>query len=158
MAYRRIACALIAASLLAGCADYQGVGPKQGFGTLSGAAAGGLLGAQAGKGSGNLAMTAFGTLAGALIGSGIGSSLDKADQMYMGRAQSQAFNAPIGQRVRWENDDTGNYGTITPTRQGRDSSGSVCREFQQTVYVGGRPQQAFGQACQQRDGSWKIVS
>ena len=158
MTPKRIACALLAASLLTGCADMQGVGPKQGFGALGGAAAGGLLGAQAGKGSGKLAMVAAGTLFGALIVSGIGSSLDKADQMYLSRAQTQAFSAPIGQPVAWDNDASGNYGTVTPIRQGRDAYGSACREFQQTIYVGGRSQNAFGQACQQSDGSWKIVS
>src|SRR5258705_13201104 len=32
-----------------------------------------------------------------------------------------------------------------------------CREFTTTVTVGGQPQQAFGQACQQPDGSWQIT-
>jgi len=33
-----------------------------------------------------------------------------------------------------------------------------CREFQQTVIVGGQPQQGYGTTCQQPDGSWQIVS
>lgn len=33
-----------------------------------------------------------------------------------------------------------------------------CREFQQTVTVGGQPQQGYGTTCQQPDGSWQIVS
>jgi hypothetical protein len=32
-----------------------------------------------------------------------------------------------------------------------------CREFTSTVTIGGQPQQAFGQACQQPDGSWQIT-
>jgi hypothetical protein len=31
-----------------------------------------------------------------------------------------------------------------------------CREFQQTVTIGGRPQQAVGTICQQADGTWKV--
>jgi surface antigen len=31
-----------------------------------------------------------------------------------------------------------------------------CREFTAAVTVGGQPQQAFGQACQQPDGTWRI--
>lgn len=33
-----------------------------------------------------------------------------------------------------------------------------CREFQNTVVVGGKPQQAYGTTCQQADGSWQISS
>jgi hypothetical protein len=31
-----------------------------------------------------------------------------------------------------------------------------CREFTQTVIIGGMQQQAYGISCQQADGSWKI--
>ena len=31
-----------------------------------------------------------------------------------------------------------------------------CREFQQSVTIGGVPQQAYGVSCQQADGSWRI--
>lgn len=34
---------------------------------------------------------------------------------------------------------------------------SYCREYTRTVYVGGRSQDAFGQACLQPDGDWVIV-
>jgi hypothetical protein len=33
-----------------------------------------------------------------------------------------------------------------------------CREFQTQTMVGGQPQPSYGTACQQPDGSWKIVS
>ena len=32
-----------------------------------------------------------------------------------------------------------------------------CRAFTAQVMVGGQPQQAVGQACQQRDGSWQVT-
>jgi surface antigen len=148
---------LLSASLLAtaGCAD--GIGTKQGVGTLGGAAAGGLAGAQIGKGTGQLAATAGGVLLGALLGSEVGKSLDRADQSYATRAANTAYTAPIGQPIQWENPESGNYGTVTPTREGRTANGQYCREFNQTIYVGGRAEQATGQACQQPDGSWKIV-
>jgi surface antigen len=154
---RKIAPALIALTVMAGCTT-DGIGPKQGFGTLGGAAAGGLLGAQIGGGTGKLAATAAGTLLGAFLGSEIGSSLDRADQAYAGRAVQQAQSAPIGQRIVWNNPESGNSGVIVPIREGRQpNTNAYCREYQQTVTVGGRTQQAFGQACQQPDGSWKIV-
>src|SRR4051794_16854608 len=56
-----------------------GSGPKQVFGTLSGAALGGWAGSGIGGGAGKLAATAAGTLLGALLGNGLGSSLDRAD-------------------------------------------------------------------------------
>jgi hypothetical protein len=33
-----------------------------------------------------------------------------------------------------------------------------CREFQDTVTVGGAQQRAYGTTCQQPDGSWRIVA
>jgi surface antigen len=32
-----------------------------------------------------------------------------------------------------------------------------CREFTGTVTIGGQPQQAYGNACQQPDGTWRIT-
>ena len=54
------------------------------------------------------------------------------------------------------NPETGNRGTIEPTRTYQ--SGQTCREYQHTVYVGGRAEQARGNACRQPDGTWRIVS
>jgi surface antigen len=151
------------ALLLAGCAN-SGNGPgefganKTTAGGLLGAVGGAVAGAQFGSGSGRLAATAAGTLLGALIGSEVGSSLDRADQQYARRAQTQAQAAPIGQSIVWSNPESGHTGTVTPIREGRiPSTGEYCREFQQTVQVGGQSQQAYGTACRQADGSWRVV-
>ena len=46
----------------------------------------------------------------------------------------------------------------TQTAQGAPQSGPQnCREFTAQVTVGGQPQQAVGQACQQPDGSWQVT-
>ncbi|WP_448207211.1 hypothetical protein [Azospirillum sp. sgz302134] len=37
-------------------------------------------------------------------------------------------------------------------------SGQLCREYQSTVNIGGVPQQTHGTACQQPDGSWRIMN
>jgi hypothetical protein len=34
----------------------------------------------------------------------------------------------------------------------------TCREFQQTITVGGTPQEAYGTSCLQPDGNWKVMS
>lgn len=33
-----------------------------------------------------------------------------------------------------------------------------CREYTRTIYVGGKPQEGYGTACLQPDGSWQIVN
>lgn len=137
----------------------QSGGPnKQQMGTALGGVLGGIAGNQVGQGSGNTAATIGGTLLGAFLGSSIGSSLDRADMMYYNQAATQAYSAPIGQNISWSNPQSGNSGTITPVRDGRASNGSYCREFQQTIFVDGMNQTAYGVACQQPDGTWRIVN
>jgi surface antigen len=145
---------------LSACAVPDGVGgygTKSVVGGLGGAAAGGLLGSQFGRGSGNLAMTGLGVLAGALAGSAVGQSLDRADQAALERnTHATLTSQPIGQPIAWSNPQNGNQVVVTPTREGY-SGDAYCREFQQTVIVGGRKQQGYGHACRQPDHSWKIV-
>ncbi|HAC59435.1 RT0821/Lpp0805 family surface protein [Parvibaculum sp.] len=144
---------------LAGCQTgnpygYSG-GPKEGIGTLAGAVAGGLAGSQIGGGSGRLWATGAGVLIGALVGNNIGRSLDRADQAYLQNASYGAFQT--GQPTRWSNPQSGNYGYVEPGRS-YQSGNAYCREYSQTVYIGGRPESAYGTACRQPDGSWQIVS
>lgn len=147
--------------VLATSACTQTTGYKQMGGTILGGAGGAVAGAQFGKGKGNLAMVALGTLLGAYVGNEIGASLDRADQMALQQAQGRALNAPMGQTIQWDGrqygSQSGAYGSFTPTRDGRDTAtGQYCREYQSTIYVGGQQQQAYGVACRQMDGSWKV--
>lgn len=132
-------------------------GNKQTGGTLIGAGLGGLLGAQFGKGTGQLAAVALGTVAGALLGNGIGQSLDRADRSYLERNTQYGLESTrAGTVTTWQNPDSGNYGTITPTATYRAPDGEYCREYQQSVTVGGRTETAYGTACRQPDGTWRI--
>ena len=141
--------------LTSGCAS---MGPKEGGGTLLGAGAGALAGAQFGQGDGKLIAVAVGTLAGALIGREIGVSLDRADQLAMERnAQYSLENTRTHTTTPWQNPDTGNSGSITPVETYKSPEGQYCREYIQKVMVGGEEQQAYGTACRQPDGSWKVV-
>jgi surface antigen len=127
-------------------------------GALVGAAAGGLLGNQFGSGSGKGAMTALGVVAGGLLGSQVGKSLDQADIAYANRTTQTALEtAPPGQALPWRNDQSGASGTVVPRAYTQMADGTYCREFQQTITVGGQTQQGYGTACKQPDGSWKIV-
>ena len=132
-------------------------GQKQSGGTLLGAGLGALAGSQIGSGRGQLAAVAIGALGGAFLGNSVGQSLDRADQLHANRATRAARTAPIGQPIEWRNPDTGHHGRVTPIREGNNRrTGAYCREYQQTVTVGGRSRDAYGTACRQRDGSWKI--
>jgi surface antigen len=80
------------------------------------------------------------------------------DRGYYNSAAQQAAAAPVGQQVTWYNPTSGAQGTITPTHTGTASDGSACREYQQTVTIGGKTERAYGTACQQADGSWRIIN
>jgi surface antigen len=161
----RISCIVAVALGLAACAPAEqrtpgaiGEANKTTGGTVIGAVGGGLLGSQIGHGGGQLAAVAAGTLLGAFIGHQVGESLDRADIDYARRAQERAYAAPIGQQIVWSNPQSGNSGTVTPRREGTDTAGNYCREYQTTVTVGGKSEQAYGTACRQPDGSWKVIS
>ncbi len=142
---------------LSACESYQGAGNKQMIGAGSGAVLGGLLGSRLGGGSGQLWATGAGVLIGTLVGSEIGKSLDSADRQHMSQATYDVQSAPIGETVSWNNPESGNSGDVVATKDGYTESGKYCREYQQTIYVGGREESAYGTACQQPDGSWEIV-
>lgn len=140
-------------------------GSKEGFGTLLGALGGAVVGsAIAGNGGhhgrrGNGGAVIIGALAGAAIGNSIGKSLDRADRRAMYNARQAALeNYPTGQQSTWYNPDTGNSGTYTPEPAYQSDNGRYCREYQQTVTIGGQVQEAYGKACRQPDGSWEIAN
>lgn len=143
---------------LSGCESVNNAGSKQQVGAVSGAVIGGILGSNVGEGKGQLWATGVGTLLGVLVGSEIGKSLDKADMQYAQQANYEAHDAPLGQEIEWNNPESGNYGSVTPVRDGTDTAGRYCREYQQTIYVGGQQENGYGIACRQEDGSWEIVS
>ena len=154
-----LACLLVSvlagALLLAGCEG----GPKQQVGTVLGAGIGAIAGSTVGDGRGQLVAIAAGTLIGSMLGSEIGKSLDKADLAYMNQTQQEALEtAPSGTRSAWQNPDSGNSGAIVPQPAVQQADGTYCREFQQTITVGGQTESAYGRACRQPDGQWKIVS
>jgi surface antigen len=130
--------------------------PKAVLGTLIGGGLGAGIAAAAGGGTGAMVGAALG---GALIGGLIGNRLDARDKRMASEAAQKAFeNNRVGQTSAWQNPDTGNSGTITPTRTTQLANGQYCREYKQTITVGGEQHQAYGTACRQPDGTWKIQS
>ena len=141
-----IVAATAAALLLSGCQGME-ENPKQTGGMVIGAIGGALIGSQFGGGSGRVVGAAVGSLAGALIGSEIGRLLDAADRAAMQRASMQAYNAPMGEPVTWQNPQSGHHRQVVPVNQGYIAGGLYCRQFEETVYVAGRPTRALNTAC-----------
>ena len=138
--------------LTAGCATMED-NPKTSIGAFGGAAFGGLIAAAAGGGGPAIAGAVIG---GALLGGLAGNMLDQRDKRMAAEAQQRALEtAPTGGPVAWTNPDTGHSGTVTPTRTYHSDRG-YCREFQNTVVIDGKNENAYGTACRQPDGSWKV--
>lgn len=128
------------------------------IGGLAGAAIGGFLGSKVGSGSGRTFATIGGVLAGGLLGNQAATRLTCQDQQEVySTTQSTLEEYPSGRSATWNNPDSGHWGTVTPTKTYVDSRGQNCREFEQTIYIDGRPEKGVGEACRQPDGSWRII-
>ena len=82
-------------------------------------------------------------------------NINEEQQRMHEQAQILATTAKIGESIEWQ--DGENSGSVKTTRIGKSTSGRYCREFQQTISIGRKTEQAYGTACQQVDGSWEIV-
>lgn len=128
--------------------------------TATGALAGGLIGNQLFQGKNAFAGVLAGALIGGVIGNRIGVYMDEQDKANM---QSAIVNTPVNQQASWTSNNAGPDGqpvtyTVTPTRNYYSHTHRYCREYQTTVTVGGKAQQAYGKACRMPDGQWKVVS
>lgn len=124
-------------------------------GTVIGGILGGAAGSQVGKGRGRTVATVAGAIAGGYVGGNVGRSMDDTDRL---KARNSLEYNRTNEPSSWHNPDTGNDYTVTPTRTYQSDSGRYCREYQTDVVVGGRREQAYGTACRQADGSWKVAS
>jgi len=140
---------------LTGCATIES-NPKTTIGAVGGGTVGGLIAAAAG---GNPAAIAASVIGGILVGGLVGNLLDERDKKMAAEAERKALEtAPSGTSVTWKNPDNGHAGTVTPVRTYQTSTGQYCREYQTNVTIEGKSDKAYGTACRQPDGSWKIVS
>ena len=150
-----IAIILLVALVATGCATME-ANPKTTIGAVGGGALGGLIAGAAGA---NPAAIAASVIGGMLVGGLVGNLLDERDKRLAAEATQKALeSAPTGKPVAWQNPDNGHSGTVVVVQTYQTASAAYCREFQQTVNIGGQPQSATGTACRQPDGSWKIVS
>jgi surface antigen len=134
------------------CTNY---GQQEQAGMVIGGALGGLLGAQydGGHQDARTAAIIVGTLAGAAIGGAVGRSMDQVDRI---KTSQTLENVRTGVSSSWRNPDTGNLYSVTPTRT-YETAGSPCREYVIKARIGGKPEEVYGTACRQPDGSWKTM-
>jgi len=145
--------ALFTVLLLLGCAS--GTQQGQSLGSITGGIVGGVVGHQFGGGSGKTIASAVGAIAGGLIGSELGRVYDKLNneerRVHTSTISNTIQTSKIGEGNKWYNPQTGNSGRVIVTEQEK-----YCREYQETIVIGGREHQAYGKTCRQPDGSWKI--
>ena len=126
---------------------------------MIGAISGGVIGHQVGKGSGQALATFAGVLLGSVVGGQIGRDLDEAERLKLASATQYALeNQRSGTRTVWDNPDRRVCGVVVPRPAFKNELDQYCREFQQTIVVGGKKQNAYGTACRQPDGQWKIAN
>ena len=142
----------------AGCETIEretGLGTGAQAGAAGGAATGGLIAALAGA---NPAWIAFSVIAGGVAGGFLGDALDDNDKQYHANSGYQAFETQDqGGSTSWNNPDSGNSGSTTIDNTFTRSDGTQCKNFTQTINAEGKEQTVYGTACQQADGTWKIV-
>lgn len=135
------------------CSNVKGT-----IGTVVGGVAGGVLGNQIGRGSGRTIATIGGAVLGGVVGNAIGNSMDRQDCYEIERQRERVLYAPVGHREYYRNNHNGNVVESRSLRDYRSRNGEYCREYQTTIIVQGRREQAYGQACQNRDGTWEIIN
>ena len=128
----------------------RGLFTKQNIGTALGAAVGGLLGSQLGRGSGNTVATIAGVVGGGFLGNQVGAGMDQGDQGCMAQTLDQA---PPGRTVTWQNPDSHRDYRVTP-RDEFDRHGQRCRNVESEAIIDGRREVVTNVACRRRDGSW----
>lgn len=125
-------------------------------GAIPGSAAGAIPGSVA---SGVFPTSLIGSLAGAYVSGEIAKSLDVRDRTSMEQSTQQALaTGPAGKTARWVNTHSGSSGSITPQPSYRDSKGRLCREYQETIKAKNLSKTGYLTACQEPDGSWRIVN
>jgi len=136
---------------LAACADR---GPNETAGTIVGGVLGAVVGSQIGSGTGQIVATAAGTLLGAWIGGSVGRSLDDKDRETAYQTDQDALeHNDDGETSSWSNPENSTSGQMTPVSSMQTAQGT-CREYEKSVVVDGKIEQAKGTACRNSEGLW----
>lgn len=139
----RIQIALVAAAVaLSGCSTV-GLGGGRTGSSGSGAATGPAA-----------PETIIAAMDGGLIGGSIGSGLSESDRRIALQAEYRALEySPAGKAVDWQGSGGAPKGSVAAAQPYRVGS-QDCRQYTQTVTIGGQNRAARGTACRNSDGSW----
>ncbi len=155
---RMTALSVLLLALIAGCdtvEEQTGFGKKAQTGAVLGAATGGVIAAAAG---GDAGWIVGGSLLGALGGGFLGDILDDKDKKEAGRSAHDAMhNKGTGESVAWNNPDSGRSGEMRIEEEFTKSDGTRCKKFTEKIILDDEPHTVYGTACQQEDGTWKVV-
>jgi len=126
-------------------------------GVIAGALIGGLLGNAVSHSNGGA------TVAGVIIGGATGAALTRnlncEDRSYAYKTYYDGFNSGRpNSSFQWRNPSNGHYGNFRVLNYANDRDGFRCANYNQEIFVNGRPQTTTGRACQQPDGNWAIIS
>lgn len=127
-------------------------------GALAGAVLGGILGNVAGNRRNETTTTVAGVIAGGALGAALTNKLQCEDRSYAYKTYINGFNAGRpGANYDWQNPQTGTRGRLHILDYYEDEDNFRCSVYTQTVYIGGRAEEARGRACQQPDGAWLMI-
>lgn len=80
------------------------------------------------------------------------------DRKRHAQASHRAFLAePVGGQRSWSNPATGSHGTTTITGRFRNADRVPCKHFTRNTILNGKTYITDGAACEQLDGTWRIV-
>jgi surface antigen len=113
---------------------------------------GGLLGGISG-GDGKVAGSIIAAMNGGLVGGTVGTGLSAREKRSALEAEYKALEyTASGQKVPWRG-NAGHSGEVAAAQPYRVGS-QDCRQYTQTVVIGGVSSTARGTACRNVDGSW----
>lgn len=112
-----------------------------------------------------LALAVVGSVAGYLAGeyrlrgelAAIAAREAEDQRLLAGAIEKALENTPSGEKVAWQNPDSGVYGEVVPVRTYRSKSNHWCREYLAMKVSGGTQQKSRAIACRATDGDWVKV-
>jgi len=157
---RPIAIVMLAGAIavpLAGCemlSEQTGMSKSASTGAITGGAAGGIIALLA---NANPAWVAASVVLGGVTGGVIGDQLGKKDAETHAQRNINALDTLAeGQTSNWNNSKTGNSGSTTVRRVGRNGDGSVCKEYTETIRTKKETVTRDATACRTASGSWAV--
>lgn len=121
-------------------------------GAIIGALAGGLFGNAVSSRRSQGAGTLLGALAGGAVGAAVGNNLSCQDRDRAYRVYYRGLASGRPGRYDWNGPGARGYLDVNAYWVGRN--GERCANYDQTIFVHGRPEYDRGYACQQPDGAW----